>query len=261
MNNTRINVVVLQADLAWENITENLNYFENSIASLEQGTDLVVLPETFSTGFTMNARSNADRNGNTIRWMQELADAHNICLAGSIIIEESGCIYNRFLWVPPGGELRHYNKRHLFGIGGEDKQFCKGEERVIVNFRGFRFLLQVCYDLRFPAFSRNRGDYDAIIYIANWPSSRSHVWDILLPARAIENQAYVIGANRCGIDGEGQGTCGNSAIFDFKGIKKAWLEDTPGYMYCMLDLADLQEFKKKFPAYLDGDTFELKGIQ
>lgn len=253
-----ITVAIIQPNLHWEDPDANFSLFEREILDLRDEPDLIVLPETFTTGFTMNVEEHADGDGKTVAWMREMAGNKGCIFAGSVIVKEKGKYYNRLLWVEPSGKVVHYDKRHLFRMGREQLHFSPGKQRVVVTLGAFRFLLQVCYDLRFPVFARNRGDYDAILYVANWPTARQPVWENLLTARAIENQAYVIAANRCGTDGEGMDNCGLSRVIDPKGNLKARLEDQPGVLVSSLDLEELQTFRKNFPAHEDADDFQLR---
>jgi predicted amidohydrolase len=231
--------------------------YEELLQSIDDMPDLVVLPETFSTGFTMNVKPYADTRGEVLQWMVGVSGKLNIHLTGSCIVKEGANYYNRLYWVNPSGDVAFYDKRHLFRMGREQEHFTKGKDRVIVKMGSFRFLLQICYDLRFPVFARNRGDYDAILYVANWPTARKHVWETLLVARAIENQSYVIGANCTGIDGEGVDNCGGSCVIDPKGKTKARLNEQPGILYSTIDLKEITSFRKKFPAWEDADDFLL----
>ena len=194
-------VILLQTDICWADPAANVAYMDKLISAHAQGTDLFVLPEMFSTGFCTSPEGIAESSDSaTLRWMKQKAAERNCAIAGSVSVEENGKFYNRFYFVHPDGNVQWYNKKHLFTYGGEDKHYTAGQERVVVNFRGVRFLLEVCYDLRFPVWSRNRGDYDAAIYVASWPSPRVEAWKALLRARAIENQCYVLGVNRVGKD-------------------------------------------------------------
>lgn len=257
-DHSAIKIAVLQSELHWEDTAANLASFSEKINSLKDQPDLVVLPETFSSGFTMNVVKCADRDGSVLAWMKDTAEKRNIFVAGSVIVFENGKYYNRLYFCSPGGKVTKYDKRHLFRIGREQEYFTRGKDRVIAEAKGFRILLQVCYDLRFPVFARNRGDYDVILYVANWPSARKAVWNTLIPARAIENQAYVIGANCTGLDGEGEATCGESKIMDPKGNIMAQLDSRPGTIYAILDLNELQVFRRKFPVAEDADDFQLR---
>lgn len=252
-----LEVAIIQSELEWESTSVNFKNFYNEISKLKKSVDLVVLPETFSTGFSMNVNHCADRDGSSLKWMKDTSKEFKVFIAGSLIIEEAGKIYNRLYVVGPEDEVDYYDKRHLFRMGREQEFFQHGLRRKIVKIGQFRILLQICYDLRFPVFSRNIGDYDLILYVANWPTARAFVWESLLPARAIENQAYVIGANRCGIDGLGEGTCGNSCIIDAKGNIKARLKDQPGILSFSLDYQELLSFREKFPVLKDGDNFQI----
>ncbi|MCF8225887.1 MAG: amidohydrolase [Bacteroidales bacterium] len=254
----KIKTAIIQAELVWENYMANIQKFDQLIGNINSDTDLVVLPETFSTGFTMNVKDHTDHGNKTLDWMIRTAQFHRIYLTGSIIANDEGRYYNRLYWVDPMGSVTYYNKRHLFRMGGEEQYYSPGNQRVIAKIGDFRFLLQICYDLRFPVFARNRKDYDVIVYVANWPMERKHVWDSLLIARALENQSYVIGANCCGIDGEGVENCGASCIIDAKGQYKTRLKDQPGILYSVLDLEEITSFRKKFPVWKDADDFQLK---
>ena len=229
--------------------------FAAELLNQQQGADLYVLPEMFATGFMVDG---AVENGQRIlNWMQQQSRRLDAAVAGSIAIkDDEGNPRNRLFFVRPDGSYDYYDKHHLFTMAGENKQYLAGHQRVIVEWRGVRFLLQVCYDLRFPVFSRNRGDYDAIIYVANWPSSRSEVWHTLLRARALENQCFVVGAN---ISGDDMGICyhaGDSAIINAYGHTLA--QCIPGKVESAaaeLDMESLQHFRKKFPVLADADDF------
>ncbi|MEX0987556.1 MAG: amidohydrolase [Bacteroidales bacterium] len=256
MKNT-ITVAIVQSALYWEDIDKNLSQFEDMMDKIPKSADLVVFPETFSTGFTMNVASIGDSSGKTLAWMHRMAEEHKKFIAGSCIIQENGNYHNRLFWATPEGEVEYYDKRHLFRVGREQEQFTSGDRRVITDLGPFRILLQICYDLRFPVFSRNRGDYDAILYVANWPAVRQHVWDTLLTARAMENQAYVIGVNRTGVDGEGVEHTGGSCVIAPTGIIKARLNHQPGLLVSSLDIQEIRAFRSKFPASEDADDFQL----
>ena len=253
----KITVAIIQPMLQWEEIESNLTFFEDQFCSLVKEIDLVVLPETFSTGFTMNVERFADSNGEILQWMVSQSAKHNFSLTGSCIVKEKGNYYNRLYWIDPSGKHASYDKRHLFRMGREQEHFTAGRERVVVHLGSFRVLLQICYDLRFPVFARNRGDYDMILYVANWPSARQHVWETLLTARAIENQAFVIGANCTGTDGEGVENCGFSSVIDPKGQIRTRLDHQPGVLYTSLNISEINDFRSKFPAWEDADPFKL----
>lgn len=250
-------IVLLQQDIEWGQPVPNRLKAEKTILS-QRNADIFLLPEMFATGFAVNPSEMAEpADGPTLQWMKRLSKATDAAIVGSIVVKENECFYNRMYFVCPDGSTTYYNKRHLFSYGEEDKHFSAGKERVIVAFRGFRFLLQVCYDLRFPVFCRNRKDYDAILYVANWPTSRIRVWQTLLRARAIENQCFVAGVNRVGSD-PACNYAGNSAIIDAYGqTLTECATETEEVASAELDLPRLQSFRKKFPVLNDGDSFNL----
>lgn len=254
----KLKVALLQKDIVWGDPVKNRKNFSNAM-ELCGKADLYILPEMFSTGFCSKSQFFAEPSGNSsLEWMKECASRFNAAIAGSIAIDEGGIHYNRFYFVKPDGATEFYDKRHLFTYGGEDNFFKGGKERRIVEYNGFRILLQVCYDLRFPVFSRNIKDYDLAIYVASWPASRAEVWSALLKARAIENQCYVIGVNRVGDDPESHYS-GNSIVIDAYGHTVAACTPEKEETVCAeLDLAELEEFRKKFPVLEDRDIFELK---
>lgn len=251
-------ITLIQTDLLWNDPAGNRARFEQKIA--EAGSaDLIVLPEMFSTGFCTQPRLAAEPlGGETLPWMKRIAQKTDCALAGSVAVEENGNYFNRFYFVKPDGSVSQYDKRHLFTYGGEHKEFTAGDKRVIVEYKGWRILLQICYDLRFPVWSRNRNDYDLALYTANWPTSRVDAWSALLRARAIENLCYVAGINRTGTD-PNCSYCGKSALLDFKGQT---LEDVePGkeaLLSAELDADALRDFRKNFPALQDADRFSLE---
>jgi len=257
MQNLTINII--QSDLVWEDVAANLKAFTKKIKAVKQ-SDLIVLPETFSTAFSMNSEHLAEpMNGKTMTWMATMAKEKNTVLAGSAILRENDHIFNRFIWMRPDGSFDKYDKRHLFRMGDEHNHFTAGSERLIVELKGWKICPQICYDLRFPVWSRNKKqEYDLLLYIANWPEVRIPAWEKLLYARAIENQCYVAGVNRIGIDGNGVNCSGNSMLIDFKGdlIWKAKdLEEETKTVKVSLD--DLNGFRKKFPVGMDADEFEV----
>lgn len=263
-----LTVSILQLDLAWENPTENLNAIERQIQKLSSA-DIAVLPEMFSTGFSMDSSRLAEQmDGGTIKRLKKLANQYDTAIIGSFICEEAGFYYNRLVFIHPNGSILHYDKRHLFRMADEDHYFKAGEEKLIVNYKGWKILPLVCYDLRFPIWSRNvfetdrktyvKSSYDVLIYIANWPKARVGAWDKLLQARAIENQAYVIGVNRVGADGNDILYSGNSAVIDPKGeyILEPIIDDEISTS-TELDYQELANFREKFPVGMDADNFEL----
>ncbi len=254
-------VFALQSPLYWQEPEKNRDYFASLISDCRDA-DVIVLPEMFTTGFSMKPEQMAEpvsaESCATLDWLRELSRENQCAITGSVAVKDGDAYYNRMYWVSSEGET-HYDKRHLFRMAGEHEHYSPGNKRCIVAFRGLRFCLQVCYDLRFPVFSRNRDDYDVLIYVANWPEPRRHAWSSLLVARAIENLSFVIGVNRVGEDGNGIPYSGDSAIIDFKGQPLAHArEHQPEVLQAELDKAALEAFREKFPAMLDADRFELK---
>jgi omega-amidase len=255
-----LRVTLVQQALAWQDPGENRRRFEGLLAPLAGRTDLVILPETFPTGFTMEVAHVAEAAGGpTTQWLQRLAEQLDAVVTGSLIIAAEGQHYNRLLWAQPGGALRHYDKRHLFRMGGEHEHFAPGRSAWTADWRGFRICPLVCYDLRFPVFSRRRADldYDLLVYVANWPAARAYAWRQLLIARAIENQAFVAGVNRIGEDGRGVEHRGDSQLCDFLGQPLAELGAEPALRTLELDPQALRAFRERFPAHLDADRFTL----
>lgn len=252
-----LEIAVIQTELIWQNCAANLRLLEQQLATLKP-VDLIVLPEMFASGFSMeSARVAETEPGPALNWLLTQAARHQAAITGSLAVRTlTGSVVNRLYFVTPDGQVQHYDKCHLFRMAGEHQAYQAGTERVIVTFRGWRILLQVCYDLRFPVFSRNRGDYDAMVYVANWPAARSRAWWLLLQARAIENQAYVFGCNRVGLDGNGISYNGDSLIVDYLGQPLAELAAAEtGVLYGSVSLSALVAFREKFPAQLDADDF------
>lgn len=254
-----LNVSLVQPDLVWEKTEDNLIRLENLIRTIKAPTDLIILPELFSTGFTMNTASLAENmTGPSMLWLKKMAFSLSSCITGSLIIEERGNYFNRLVFMYPSGKFKIYDKRHLFRMGKENIYYKPGTKRLILELNGWQIMPLICYDLRFPVWSRNTMDYDILIYVASWPESRKEVWEALLKARAIENQSYVIGVSRVGIDGNNINHPGESAVFDFKGnqiLKLPANIQTTGSV--TLNKEILTEFRSAFPAYLDGDKFKL----
>ena len=246
-------LTILQRDIVWADPAENVRRAEESI-NRNPGADLYVLPEMFSTGFCTQPEGIAEPVENeTVRWMKAKASLTGAAIAGSIAVHEDGKYYNRFHFVTPDGNITTYDKKHLFTFGGEHKRFTAGSERVIVTYKGFRILLEICYDLRFPVWSRNKGDYDMIIYVASWPTPRVEAWKALLTARAIENQCYVVGVNRVGED-PGNNYCGGSRVIDPYGQIMAECEDGKEMeATAKVDMEVLEAFRAKFPVLDDAD--------
>lgn len=258
MNELRITLV--QSDIIWENKPANLTVLGEKLEHLAGTTDLVVLPEMFSTGFSMNSRAIAEAaDGETLNVLRELARLHDVAICGSMIATDGGQYYNRGFFIHPDGSAEFYDKRHLFRMGDEPNHYSSGKERLIVNYREWKICLLICYDLRFPVWARNvQNEYDLLIYVANWPASRSKVWNLLLPARAVENMSYVCGVNRVGADGLGLKYTGDSVLIDARGQKV--VACTPGVdeiQTATLSLDALHDFRRKFPAWMDGDKFEI----
>ena len=251
---------VIQPDLAWENKYLNLKTLEVLLQPLYGNTDLVVLPEMFNTGFSMNtAELSEPQNGDTFLWMTEISFKGNFAICGSYLVKQDEKVYNRWVFVGPDEVFHFYDKRHAFTMGEEDKFVTPGSSKLVFNYLGFRISPYVCYDLRFPVWSRNRNDTDLLIYAANWPETRKNVWDILLKARAIENQCFVAGSNRIGIDGNGIRYSGDSVIVDPKGEIIALAGQ--GKVNCIsaeIILEDLIKFRDKFPVYKDADSFSIE---
>ena len=244
----------LNQDIVWETPQANFQLIEKELSGIT--TDIIVLPEMFSTGFSMNVETIADRSSETLEWMKNLSRNYSAAVAGSVSVYEEGKYFNRFYFVKPDGSYAQYDKRHLFSYSGENKIYTAGNERVIVEYKGVRILLQVCYDLRFPVFSRNRDDYDVVLYVANWPSTRVDAWKHLLKARAVENLAYVFGLNRIGQDGNGLFYEESSGVYfaDGKEISKK----EGNLVFAEIDLVRLKDFRDKFGFLNDRDDFIIK---
>jgi omega-amidase len=249
-----LSVTLVQPDSIWEGKTANLGKISKMLEKLEL-TDLILLPEMFSTGFSMHVETLAESmEGPTIAWMKEKAFGRQAVVAGSLIIQENGCYFNRLVWAQPDGKLQWYDKRHLFSMGEEHLHFTPGNQRVTVEWNGWKIRLLICYDLRFPVWSRNHDDYDLMIYTANWPSARHHVWKNLLTARALENQSYCIGVNRIGKDGMGLEYLGDSGCIDARG-EAVWLGSEEKIQTFTLSKEQLHGFREKFPILKDRDGF------
>ena len=247
-------------EIIWEDIDANLHAISNKLNGIADNVDVVILPELFTTGFTMRSREMAESmDGKSISWMQKTSDRLGCVIAGSLIILHQDTYLNRFIWMEPGGEITIYDKRHLFSIGGEDEHYTRGESKSIAEINTFRVRPLVCYDLRFPVWSRNTGAYDLLLYVANWPAVRRDVWISLLKARAIENQSFVIGVNRVGRDGMGIDYAGDSLAYNAKGQIIASLPvREEGVLIAHLSLQELMDFRQKFPVWKDADNFEIK---
>lgn len=256
-----LHCTLLQADLFWENKEKNLRQFEQMLEA-KGHRELVILPEMFNTGFSMRPELLAETmEGETVQWMRKMAVQHRIILAGSLIIQEDKNYYNRLIWMQPNGTMASYDKRHRFTLAGEDRLFAAGEHRLITQANGWRILWQICYDLRFPVWSRQQSgeqpEYDLLVYVANWPDKRAHAWRSLLVARAIENQCYVIGVNRVGVDGNGMEHLGDSMVVDPLGEVLVHITGVAGAETIMLQKEKLEEVRSRLPFWRDADDFSI----
>lgn len=254
-----LRVSLVQQPLAWEQASANLQHFSELLAPLYGHTDLVVLPEMFSTGFSMQPEQLAETMvGPSVQWMSEQAAKIGAAITGSLIIRENDQYFNRLFWMRPDGSFDTYDKRHLFSLAGEHLHYSAGQQRLITEWKGWRICPLVCYDLRFPVWSRNNDAYDLLLYVANFPARRAHAWKQLLLARAIENQTYVIGLNRIGTDGNGHAYSGDSVLIDFEGNYVVQLHEHPAVVTTTLELASQQQFQQKFQFLADQDDFEIR---
>lgn len=250
-----LKISVLQQPLVWMDGEANLRFFDSLLDGLKD-RDLIVLPEMFTTGFAMEAAKSSLAESEVISWLQAKAAATHAMVAGSAAIQTAKGAVNRFFLVEPDGAVHFYDKRHLFRMAGEHEHYLAGDRREVFEWRGWRILPQVCYDLRFPVFARNQNDYDLALYVANWPAPRALHWQTLLQARAIENQAYIAGCNRVGTDGNGHGYSGDSRIFSPLGeVLAAGEPHQPAILEAELSLETLREYREKFPAWRDADSF------
>lgn len=264
MTSDNLNLCLIPLEIFWENKEHNISMLERKFAEIHPETDLVIVPETFSTGFPTGVekediRELAEKNtGETIERLKELSRKYNVAIAGSFIADSGGLLFNRAFFIEPSGDEYFADKRHLFAPGGENEVFTPGDKRLRVRFRGWNIAMVVCYDLRFPVWCRNvDNEYDLLIAIANWPVARIAVWDTLLQARALENLAYVCGVNCRGIDKHGHDYNGSSAVFDFKGKDLTVKVSDDGLLYSSLSRHKLETFREKFPAWKDADKFDL----
>lgn len=249
---------LIQTTLSWENPSKNRILLTERINSISHYVDLIVLPEMFASGFTMNPKNVAETmNGETISWLVETAKSKNCAITGSLVIEENGNYYNRLVFVFPSGEIQTYDKRHLFTLAGENKVYTNGTSKLIVEYKGFKICPLICYDLRFPVFSRNMEEYDLLIYVANWPKPRVNAWDILLKARAVENMSYVIGVNRIGADDNNLEYVGHSQAVDFFGNYIQDPQETEGIFIVEFDKGKLLETRSKLAFLNDKDNFTI----
>ena len=256
-------VSLIQSQIVWENSKENLELLNKKISQVKK-TDLIVLAEMFNTGFSMNEKDLAqEMDGEGISWMKSVAKEKNCAICGSLIIKEEGKYYNRFIWAEADGKLLHYDKKHLFSMAEEHKHFEPGQKILTIQYKGWKIRPLICYDLRFPVWSRNKlkdgnHDYDLLIYVANWPKVRKDAWEKLLFARAIENQAYVIGLNGVGTDGNQMDYAGSSGVIDMKGhLINGPFSEQEEIIETEIDYNSLVDFRKKFPVLEDADDFEI----
>ena len=251
-----LTITLIQSDLVWEDKSANLAQFEQKLADVID-SDIVVLPEMFTTGFTMNTSLAETMQGPTVKWMLKMAKKINSVICGTIILEEAQVYYNRLLWVQPNQTIQHYDKKHLFSMAGEDQHFVAGHDKRILEYKGWKCAMFICYDLRFPVWNRNQDDYDLAFYLANWPAKRALHWNSLLLARAIENQAYVVAVNRVGTDGKGFEYNGDSSVIDPAGSYLYRQSYQEAIFRIELKKEDLEAKRKKFPFMQDRDPFQL----
>jgi omega-amidase len=268
-----LTITTIQANLYWENKQANLLMLEDKLRNIEERTEIVVLPEMFSTGFSMRPRDLAETmEGETVSWMRSMAEKYRVVLTGSVIIEEDKQYFNRLIWMLPNGQFGFYDKRHLFAFAGEQLQYTAGKQRKIASVKGWKINLQVCYDLRFPVWARQQThshpemaeeeqnashEYDVLIYVANWPERRNHAWKTLLCARAIENQCYVVGVNRVGKDGNDIYHSGNTMVIDPLGEVMYHMANEEDTFTITLQKDHLETIRNKFPFWKDGDVFHI----
>lgn len=259
-----LDITLIQTYLHWEDKELNLKRMEYHINSIKNSTDIIILPEMFSTAFTMNNSLYEEMDGKTIIWLQKMAKHTNAAVCGSIIIKENGSFYNRFVFAEPNGKISFYDKHHTFRIANEQLNYASGKSKTIIEYRGWKILPMVCYDLRFPVWSRNKVvdnelEYDLIIYVANWPERRNNAWKAMLPSRAVENQSYVAAVNRIGMDGNGINYTGDSGIWGVWGDNLLpFSPEEEQVKSWVISLSWLKEFRKNFPVWMDADEFELK---
>lgn len=265
-----LKVTLVQTPLHWESVEKNISMFDELLNSVTEQTDLIILPEMFSTGFTMNTAVAESMNGKSLQWLKEKAKEKNCVITGSLMITENGKNYNRLIWMPPDGNFETYDKRHLFRMANEQNHFTAGDKKLITTLKGWKICPLICYDLRFPVWSRNHSPlslrrgaggevYDVLIYVANWPARRSLAWNTLIPARAVENQSYIVAVNRIGADGYNVDYSGDSVAYNPLGEKLSTLQPNENkHETITLSRKFLQDYREKFPAAMDADDFELK---
>ena len=253
-----LKLTLVQPDMHWQDPTANYRLLDNMLALDGHEADLIVLPEMFTTGFTMDAANNfEDTAGPTTAWLIEMAEKYQAHICGSLIVRDAGQYFNRLLWVAPDGSSHSYDKRHLFRMANEQNHYAAGNDKLVVEIGNWRICPLICYDLRFPVWSRNRNDYDLLIYVANWPAPRQSAWRTLLPARAVENLCYTAGVNRVGTDGNDVNYAGDSILADYLGNLAIDAGDHAGTYNATISLEKLQRYRNKFPAWKDADDFTL----
>jgi omega-amidase len=254
-----LKIVGIQAALAWENPQQNRIFFEEKIKALDTDVDLIVLPEMFTTGFTMHPEKVAEKmEGLSVSWMQKIAQEKQTALCGSLVISENGAFYNRLVFVHPSGAIETYNKRHSFTLAGEDKVYTAGTKKISIAYKGWKICPLICYDLRFPVWARNTDNYDLLIFMANWPIARIKAWDVLLKARAIENMSYVIGINRTGADANNYSYSGNSLVINYLGEELSNLKKNEvGVVQATIVKSSQDTVRKKLGFLKDMDSFEI----
>ncbi|MCA6421419.1 MAG: nitrilase family protein [Flavobacterium sp.] len=252
-------IALIQTSLIWENPTENRSHLAQKITGFMEDVDLIILPEMFSSGFTMNPKAVAETmNGETVLWLQHLAKAKNAAITGSLVIEENGKFYNRLVFVFPTGEIKTYDKKHLFSLAGENEFYAAGKEKLVLEYKGYKICPLICYDLRFPVFSRNVENYDVLLYVANWPKPRVNAWDILLKARSVENMCYTIGVNRIGKDHNHHEYIGHTQVIDFLGEYVLEPQEADAVFIVELNKAKLLQTRSKLAFLDDRDKFILQ---
>ena len=257
MNDLTISLV--QSNLHWENVEANLKQFDQQLSSLKGKTDLIILPEMFTTGFSMNPEKLAENmKGQTVSWMKNKASELGAAICGSLIIEENSRYFNRLIFMHPEGHFFTYDKRHLFTLGKENEHYTPGINRLVVSLKGWKIMPLICYDLRFPVWSRNDRAYDLLVYVANWPEPRRNAWKSLLIGRAIENQAYTVGVNRVGKDGTGANYTGDSCLIDYSGEVLFSASKSENIFTTTISKSDQQSFRSKLEFLADRDNFEIK---
>ena len=254
----QLTIAIIQFEPKWKDHEFNLKKISALLLELEIPVDIIMLPESFSTGFSMKSKKiSVPMNHSSIKWMQEISEQYNAAVCGSLFVSENNKFYNRFIWASPNNSIKYYDKRHLFSIADEDKTYTKGNKQLTIEYMGWRIFPQICYDLRFPVWSRNTSDYDLLINVANWPATRERAWRTLLKARAIENQCYAIGVNRLGTDGNDIIYDGNSMIVDYKGKVIMNAENIENVFTFQIDQTELLNYRKKFNTLDDADQFKI----